>query len=383
MPFPITRRSRRTRTAASNRGVLHLVKQGQNPLILRAPANDSCSATGNRTCERPFGQPENCGLHQVGYGVANTPPSLNNDGRWCIVRHGFTDFRTNPPLGGRVSRHRLERGSVRVPMILLDQAGAGISRSRLVQPPAGLKCFVEHFWVQNVSLDEFRRAWRIVPDASPYLILVVLRNGAGSTRIRCSLVGPRSRFADVSVADRIFTCGARLHPGALPLLTRLPASDFTDRSVPIPEVFGARSGSLMNQLGEATSASCGLGIMADFLSRQFAGHEGVQRLPRTPSNQVQGLAIQLGVSPRTLHACLKRDVGLSPKRLLRIGRLHRALAISQNPSVSWTQTAAFSGFADQAHMIREFQELLGESPTLWSSRSAPADLFKTTPRAAS
>jgi len=65
-----------------------------------------------------------------------------------------------------------------------------------------------------------------------------------------------------------------------------------------------------------------------------------------------------------------QHLGLSPKRLLRIERLHRVLANSQGGSVSWAQLAVTCGFADQAHMIREFQELLGESPTAWSSRSA-------------
>ena len=155
-------------------------------------------------------------------------------------------------------------------MILLDQAGAGSSRSRLVQPPAVLESFVEHFWVQRVPVAGFGHSWRIVPDANPYLIFAVLRNGLGTARIRCTLVGPRSRFADMSMANRLFTCGARLHPGALPLLARFPASDFTDRSVPIAEVFGARGGSFIDQPGEAASVSHGVDVMADFLIRQFA-----------------------------------------------------------------------------------------------------------------
>lgn len=74
----------------------------------------------------------------------------------------------------------------------------------------------------------------------------------------------------MSMANRLFTCGARLRPGALPLLTRFPASDFTDRSVPIAEVFGARGGSFIDQPGEAASVSHGVDVMADFLIRQFA-----------------------------------------------------------------------------------------------------------------
>jgi AraC-like DNA-binding protein len=65
-----------------------------------------------------------------------------------------------------------------------------------------------------------------------------------------------------------------------------------------------------------------------------------------------------------------QDVGLSPKRALRIARLQRALAGCQRLGAAWVDLAARCGFADQAHMVREFQDLLGESPTTWISRSA-------------
>jgi AraC-like DNA-binding protein len=93
-------------------------------------------------------------------------------------------------------------------------------------------------------------------------------------------------------------------------------------------------------------------------------------LSQGPCHRVQEMAAQAGMPIRTLHSRIMQQVGLSPKRLLRIQRLHRVLANAQVRSVPWAQLAVTSGFADQAHMIREFHELLGESPTAWRSRSA-------------
>jgi len=86
-------------------------------------------------------------------------------------------------------------------------------------------------------------------------------------------VGPRSRFADVAMAHRILTCGARLRPGALPLLTHFPAWHFTDRSVYVEEVFGARGRSLMNRLNEFRTSNQAVGVLADFLGGELAGCE--------------------------------------------------------------------------------------------------------------
>ena len=259
-------------------------------------------------------------------------------------------------------------------MILLDQAGAGAGRSRLFPPAPSLNSFVEHFWIQRYPLDPLQQPWRIVPDASPHLILVVSDAQSLRARIRCTLVGARSCYVDTSVAKRIFTCGARLRPGALPLLTRLPASDFTDRSVPVQDVFGPRGRLLTEQLGGSKSPISALHIISEFLSRHFLSdrctrQNQVARLPLGLHARVEHIALQASLPARTLHSRMMQHVGLSPKRVLRVERLHCALAGSHDRSIPWVQIAANAGFADQAHMIREFHDLLGESPAIWRRRS--------------
>lgn len=255
-------------------------------------------------------------------------------------------------------------------MILLDQSGAAAKQSKLFSPLRNLAQFVEHFWVQQTLSRSIGASWRVIPEANPNLIFVISRAGAGCIRTRCCLVGPRSRFADVAMANRILTCGARLRPGTLPLLTHLPAGDFTERSVHVEEVLRARGRSLMNRLNEFRSSIQAVGVLAAFLGRELVGCQYAVPLSQGRCNRVEHMAAQAGMPIRTLHSRLMQQVSLSPKRLRRIERLHRVLANCQLRSVPWAQLAVTCGFADQAHMIREFQELLGESPTAWRSRSA-------------
>lgn len=253
-------------------------------------------------------------------------------------------------------------------MILLDQAGAGASGARFFPPVRAQAPFIEHFWIQQARSCPVERTWRIIPDANPHLIFVVSREDS-CIRGRCFLIGPRSRFADVTTANRLLACGARLRPGALPSLTHFPASDFTDRSVLVEDVFGAPGKLLMDQLDELRSAIPAIGRISDFLSHKFTGQTRVARLPFGRHTRVEDMAAQTGLPIRTLRSRLMEHVGLSPKRVLRIERLHRALVGSQGRSIAWAEIAASSGFADQAHMTREFRDLLGESPTVWSRRS--------------
>ena len=222
--------------------------------------------------------------------------------------------------------------------------------------------------MQQVAAAPGGRTWRVVPDLNPHLIFTVARAGS-RVHARCFLVGARSRFADVAMANRILTCGVCLRPGALPHLTRLPSSDFTDRSIPIEAVFGTPGRLLMERLGELAPGRGALSTIAAFLAEVWTGQNRPASLPIDGCSRVQQLAAQAGLPSRTLHSRLTQEIGLSPKRVLRIQRLQRALTLAQDRAAAWPHVAASAGFADQAHMIREFVDLLGESPTAWRRRS--------------
>lgn len=262
-------------------------------------------------------------------------------------------------------------------MILLDQAGAGTEGARIIAPSPMQLPWADHFWTQHTEAAPAGHSWRVIPELNPHLIFAVTRAGS-RLQARCSLVGARSRFADVVMDKRVMTYGVCLRPDALPHLTRLPSSDFTDRSIPVEAVFGARGRSLLERLSEAAPGRGVLDTLAAFLAETWTGEARHASLPRlySPSLQLEGcdrveqLAVKTGLPLRTLHARLTQEIGLSPKRVLRIQRLHRALKLAQLGSSTWPEIAASAGFADQAHMIREFSELLGESPTAWRRRSA-------------
>ena len=65
-----------------------------------------------------------------------------------------------------------------------------------------------------------------------------------------------------------------------------------------------------------------------------------------------------GMSPRTLQRWFARHVDLPPRAYLRLLRFQKAF--EQVPGAdSLADHAAAQGFADQAHMAREFRELAG------------------------
>ncbi|WP_133680684.1 helix-turn-helix domain-containing protein [Paludibacterium purpuratum] len=70
-----------------------------------------------------------------------------------------------------------------------------------------------------------------------------------------------------------------------------------------------------------------------------------------------------GWSERQLQRLFADYIGVSPKAVLARYRLHEALALMQNGKPpEWTELALTLGYFDQAHFIRDFTRMVGQSP---------------------
>lgn len=253
-------------------------------------------------------------------------------------------------------------------MVRLDEGGRAASNVRLLAPHPALRDWVQHASIQPGPTGS--RPWRVVPDTCPHIIFTVTSTGS-----RCRIVGARRTFADIDVVDRLMTIAVRLQPGALPAVIRDDAWVLTDRSVNIEDVFGAAGRRLMDELSGLSPVSVAARLM-DATDARVRGRiaSGFARV-LWRAVRVSAMEHQLHLSARALHTRAVRDLGLAPKRALRIERLHAALraAASGDRLVS---AALKAGYSDQAHLTREIGSLLGEPPTAWRRR-ARADSFKS------
>lgn len=111
--------------------------------------------------------------------------------------------------------------------------------------------------------------------------------------------------------------------------------------------------------------------------RDFAPRPEVARALAmlTRGVSVADAADEVGYSRRRLHSLVSDEVGVPPKVYQRLGRFAgahgrmRRAALAGDVSVA--AVAAESGYADQAHLAREWTELAGCSPTEWLRREFP------------
>jgi len=85
--------------------------------------------------------------------------------------------------------------------------------------------------------------------------------------------------------------------------------------------------------------------------------------------RVREAAKYLGLSQRRFIQVFKTEVGMTPKLFSRIQRFQQTRTlIQQNPLPHWAALALDLGYFDQSHLIREFLEFSGLSPTDYLNR---------------
>lgn len=95
-----------------------------------------------------------------------------------------------------------------------------------------------------------------------------------------------------------------------------------------------------------------------------------QRLHRNPSQRIADLADEIGWSRRHLAATFTAEYGLGPKQVARLVRFQRARSLLATGH-SIGDVASEAGFADQAHLTREWRDLAGCTPGEWLRAEFP------------
>jgi AraC-like DNA-binding protein len=189
------------------------------------------------------------------------------------------------------------------------------------------------------------------------------------------VVGPLSHAVRMHYGRRVETFGIRLHPAVGSAFLSRRASDLTDTICPLADVCPALDVSLREALEahrdpttEAGRAAIGAALARHLSScapRDDIVVEIVDRLTRSADlPTVASIAVALAISPRQLQPRLLAAVGMTPKRFVRVIRFSRVWqAATMHPVEAWAALAVEHGYADQAHMVREFRAFGAEPPT--------------------
>ena len=157
--------------------------------------------------------------------------------------------------------------------------------------------------------------------------------------------------------------------------------DLAARLIDIGDVLGREGRQLHERLGATGCWQRRFNLLEDFVAKR-ANHLpspeiafAWRRLALTGGGaRIAALAEEIGWSRKHLVGRFRSELGLAPKSVARMMRFHQACRLARTETdQGWAGIAAESGYADQAHLAREFVALAGEPPTAWARRVALAD----------
>ena len=176
--------------------------------------------------------------------------------------------------------------------------------------------------------------------------------------------------------------GARLHLFTAARLFGAAAMRAGGFPIPLDAILGSAANELRERLLHMYSDGDRMKLLAHWLETQL-DHSDAGWLPQSSELSSTGwrtdaLAEMLQLSPRALRKRFASKVGLSPKLWLQLSRFDEFLRAEPAPG-SLADAAAAFGFADQAHMTREFTRFAGVPPARYETARASVSAPKAAP----
>jgi len=144
-------------------------------------------------------------------------------------------------------------------------------------------------------------------------------------------------------------------------------------------VLGAEIGRLHARLRDANTLAERVDLVEAVLLRRVdraLPQSGIQRaadvlLHSKGRSNLTDVAASLGLSDSSWRRHFTTQIGIAPKRYLRMLRFHHAVAMKRDvPGLSWTSVCQEAGYYDQSHFIAEFRELGGAAPSRFMAELA-------------
>lgn len=229
--------------------------------------------------------------------------------------------------------------------------------------PAGAAIeLVEWFWIPE---------WRLGADevsmqhivGYPAVNLVVEHDGV-------TVSGATTRASSRELRGSGWAVGALLRPAAVGALLDEPASLVDGiRPFPAPDLHDAVARAMRSGPGRRERATAAFG---DWLADRVGALDGaahqanalaVALLGEHGATSPDEAAMRLAVSVRTLQRLAHRYVGIAPAAMIRRRRLQEAAQlVRDDPGADLAAIAAELGYADHAHLTRDFRAVLGFAP---------------------
>jgi AraC-like DNA-binding protein len=236
------------------------------------------------------------------------------------------------------------------------------------EPATALAAHVLAYWSFSAGPDVAPHAHPVWPDGCPSLLVATGAPGP-------VVFGPRTRPYETPARPGLQVWGVRFWPDVGPQILGTTGPALREVTRPAPAF--ADLGTMLSGVRDETEAwgrieAWCIARVSEWPAPDARVRRAIGLIAATSGLMpMEELADAAGASLRHLQRLFRDATGLTLKEYARIRRFRSALGPRiEHADTSWSETAATHGYADHAHLTREFRALSGASPTRLAARIA-------------
>ncbi len=261
-------------------------------------------------------------------------------------------------------------------------------------PSRFLAEFVKCFWTLEYENTQPADPEPVIPDGCVEIIFNLSdrfrrfhKNGDIETQASCLIAGQMHTNVLIGPLGNVDLFGIRFHPAGAFRFMRFDMKELSDRIDPLESVLGssvtlveehlAHQPDFQSRVAIAEAYLAGLMRSITVNTSPYVDHALTIISSGQGNISIRDIAIEVGISERSLERLFSRYVGTTPKaysRIVRFQNVLREIEGSESPDI--LDTALAFGYYDQSHLINDFNQFSGSSPAAFLERSRQmTDIF--------
>lgn len=246
-----------------------------------------------------------------------------------------------------------------------------------VRPAPPLDAYIDRIWGMSCHAEAPVALPRILPGTGAEMFIhfgqafsAVTDTGAIDVLPRNHLLCMRNGCLDLLPSSNLDFIAVRFKSGCILRFLDQSLGECFDHPLSLDDAMGHAGAVLMDRLHGVSGRDQRVALLEEWLKNRLQRRAWFD--PRMAwatrelyykSEGIQALADRMGMGRRQLERRFKAQEGLSPVAFRQLARFQRtAKTLLLDPTQPLIQTGLGFGFADQAHMTREFRAIAGRTP---------------------
>ena len=259
---------------------------------------------------------------------------------------------------------------------------------QVIQPSALLSPYIKHYWLMTIN-DAARSTERVIPTGMMSLMFHrgerIYSLTENQLQPRAFLCGQDMSYADLIYQGTIDMIAVDFRPAGAKAFFKMPMIELFDQAVAVDTLSDPQLIELEKRLSDANDPITCVSLIEQFLYHRLYQLEtynlkrinAVINALSSGEQNMEKLAATACLGYKQFKRIFADYIGANPKDYLRIVRFQKALhTLQTQPDIQFNHLAYDCGYYDNSHLIKEFRQFSGYTPSEYIAVCHPhSDFF--------